>query len=318
MQHIFIIDPLEKLVIKKDSTLLWAHTLAAREEVYVSFESDWYFESGTGAKKVKCYKFQSDLIDGFHLKNFETTTEQFIELNKNVIVHMRKDPPFDRSYLHLCWILQEVAKTGARVLNNPSQLLMLNEKLIAYADPASIPTVVARKASAGVAFAEKLKAEGYSEVIIKPLDLYQGIGVQKVSIDGELSAKLDQAIENYQGVFVIQPYLSKVTEGEIRSVFFAGEHIGSIIKIPPKGSYLANIAQGAKYHQIDLEPAVMQACLKYSKELMQKDVLLTAFDILDGKISEINITCPGLLVEVANALQENVCEQICDLIQKNY
>lgn len=317
-QHIFIIDPLEKLVVKKDSTLLLAHTLGQRESAFVSFENDWFFESGEGSKTIKCYEFKAELEDGFHLKSFQTTQQVELDLNENVVIHMRKDPPFDRTYLHLCWILQEVAKTGAKIINDPSQLLMINEKLIAYAATGTIPTVIARNAEIGVEFAKKMATAGYQEVIIKPLDLYQGIGVMKVAIDDYLAGNLNQAIEDYQGVFVIQPFISKVSEGEVRSVFFAGEHIGSIIKIPPQGSYLANIAQGAKYHKVDLKPEVMQNCLRFSKELMAKGVPFTAFDILDDKISEINITCPGLLVEVANALEANVCDKISDLIQKHY
>jgi glutathione synthase len=321
MQHIFIIDPLEKLVVKKDSTLLLAHTLSARtsnDEVLVSFEKDWFFESGEGKKEVRCYRFDSELVDGFHLQKFETTKEEMVELNSSVLVHMRKDPPFDRTYLHMCWILQEVRKTGAKVINDPSQLLMINEKLIAYTDPDTIPTLISRDANVGVDYAKKLQAQGHESVIIKPLDLYQGIGVQKVTIDSELAETLEKAIEDYQGVYVMQPFVKKVEEGEIRSVFFANEHIGSIIKVPPKGSFLANIAQGAKYESIELKPEVMKACLEYSKDLMAKGVPFSAFDILDDKISEINITCPGLLVEVANAHDTNVCEQICDLIQKHY
>ena len=234
MRHVFIIDPLEKLVIKKDSTLLLAHTLSARAEVLISFEKDWFFESGRGKKEVRCYQFDSELVDGYHLKKFETTDEQMVELNREVLVHMRKDPPFDRSYLHMCWILQEVVKTGAKVINDPSQLLMINEKLIAYADPNTIPTLISRDVSVGVQYADKLRKEGHESVIIKPLDLYQGIGVQKVNIDNELSQKLEKAIEDYQGVYVMQPFVKKVEEGEIRSVFFANQHIGSIIKINSK------------------------------------------------------------------------------------
>ena len=317
MRHIFIIDPIEKLVVKKDSTLLLAHTLAVEEEVFVSFERDWFFESGTGKKVIRCYQFKSELTDAHHLKSFQTTSELQLELNSDVLVHMRKDPPFDRSYLHLCWILQEVVKTGARVINDPSQLLMINEKLIAYTDPDTIPTLISREAS-GVHYANRLRKEGYESVIIKPLDLYQGIGVQKVGIDDSLSERLNQAVQDYEGVYVMQPFIKAVEEGEIRSVFFANKHIGSIIKVPPKGSFLANIAQGAKYSAVDLEPHIMQKCLKYSEELMNKGVPFTAFDILDGRISEINITCPGLLVEIASALNKNVCEEICNLIKEHW
>ena len=49
MRHLFLIDPLEKLNIKKDSSLLMAHTLAARgEEVYILLAADCYFIQRAG------------------------------------------------------------------------------------------------------------------------------------------------------------------------------------------------------------------------------------------------------------------------------
>lgn len=323
MKHIFVIDPLEKLVVKKDSTLLLAHTLSQTEEVYVSFEKDWFFRSPDRLNKNKyqmsCYQFDSIVNnETFYVEKFETTQTVPVDIDDSVTIHMRKDPPFDRTYLHMCWILQEVEKTGAKVINNPSQLLMLNEKLIAYQDKNSIPTIIARSAEVGIDFVSELKSNGYEAIILKPLDLYQGIGVKKYDINSDNFKEIfEQAVIDYQGVYVAQPYLKSVEAGEIRSVFYAGKHIGSIIKIPPKGSYLANIAQGAAFHAVELSPDVFSACEQVSKELDMLDVPFCAFDILDNKISEINITCPGLLVEVSNALNKNVCLDICEQIKSS-
>ena len=84
------------------------------------------------------------------------------------------------------------------------------------------------------------------------------------------------------------------------------------MKVPSKGSYLANIAQGASYEATKLEEAVKSECTKISKEFYLNDVPWIAFDVLDNKISEANITCPGLLVEVSKALGKNLANEIAN------
>ena len=45
-----------------------------------------------------------------------------------------------------------------------------------------------------------------------------------------------------------------------------------------------------------------------AKKLLEDEVELVAFDILGDDISEANITCPGLLVEVSTAMGRNLCD----------
>ena len=39
-----------------------------------------------------------------------------------------------------------------------------------------------------------------------------------------------------------------------------------------------------------------------------------AFDILGDSVQEVNITCPGLLVEVSYAFERNLADEIIDLL----
>ena len=112
----------------------------------------------------------------------------------------------------------------------------------------------------------------------------------------------------------MQPFVEKVLSGEIRSIYFKGHEIGSIVKTPPKGSFLANIAQGAKYEKVSLSKKEKSICNNLSEELLNFGVPWVAFDILEEKISEANTTCPGLLVEVSNAYGENLAERIFQLL----
>ena len=47
---------------------------------------------------------------------------------------------------------------------------------------------------------------------------------------------------------------------------------------------------------------------------IKDSVKFVAFDIIGERISEVNITCPGLLVEVSKALNKNLAEEIAKMI----
>ncbi|MFT6604708.1 MAG: glutathione synthase, partial [Bacteriovoracaceae bacterium] len=101
---------------------------------------------------------------------------------------------------------------------------------------------------------------------------------------------------------------------EIRSIFFKGVEIGSIVKVPPKGSFLANIAQGATYSVAELNPVQKKNCAVLCEELSRVGADWLAFDILGDNISEVNVTCPGLLVEVSDAMKKNLAQEILGLM----
>ena len=156
--------------------------------------------------------------------------------------------------------------------------------------------------------------KGHRELILKPLDLYQGIGVEKISVDDDYKSIFLRKISEYKGPVVVQPFAKEVTSGEVRSLYFKGKELGSILKVPKKGEYLANIAQGATYDQYDLTVTQRQACEEICKELSEYGVDWIAFDILGESVSEVNITCPGLLVEVSKAYGKNLSFDIIDLL----
>ena len=146
---------------------------------------------------------------------------------------------------------------------------------------------------------------------MKPLDLYQGYGVEKISINQlEIEKKFESKVKENNGPIVVQPFCKEVENGEIRALYFKGKELGSILKIPKKGEFLANIAQGADFHAIELSPIVKKECDRICIELMRDGVDWVAFDIMGEHVSEINITCPGLLVEVSFAHKKNLANDI--------
>ena len=176
-------------------------------------------------------------------------------------------------------------------------------------DEGVIATFIGAHKPAIIDFLAKFPKQDY--FIMKPLDLYQGLGVQKLHRDDEkFWDKIAKGVQDFSGTLVLQPFLQEIKQGELRAVYYNGKELSSIIKIPKEGSFLANIAQGAKYELYKLDEKIAGKCQKMADKLLEQGVNLVAFDILAGKISEANITCPGLLVEVSNAAGKNLTLQM--------
>ncbi len=313
MAHIFLIDPLEKLSPKKDSSLMLAASMQSMGmNTKILFEKDFYV-ANNNELAFELYEFSAEFkADGAYLDSFTLLNSKLITITKEDTIHMRIDPPFDTRYLRYLWMLRFIQEKGIKVINSPDGILKFNEKLYAYAQKSALPSYVGSSAIGFEKFMQALPLK--SEIILKPLDLYQGMGVEKISMEDHTIAikRFKEKVLENNGPIVAQIYCAEVTKGEVRSLYFKGQELGSILKIPKAGEFLANIAQGAGFHAIELSANLKKECDDICKHLMSEGVDWVAFDILDNHVSEVNITCPGLLVEVSYAHKKNFAKTIAE------
>ncbi len=313
MRHLLLIDPLEKLNVKKDSSMMLALALQKRGiETYIFFEKDFAVVN-EGTPRLTVHTFKGTLKDDqIYLASFETTGSKIIELGKDDLIHMRLDPPFDSRYQRILWMLDQLVSQGIKVMNDPRGIMIFNEKLYAYRKEGSIPSYVGSNLQLAQQFVAGLK-EKPSALILKPMDLYSGIGVEKLSLSN-WTKRFEEKVIELQGPVIVQPFVEAVTKGEIRSLYFKQKEIGTILKTPKDGEFLSNIAQGATFHVEPLSALARARCEAIVKELAGHGVDWVAFDILSDSISEVNITCPGLLVEVSYAMKKNLADVVIDMI----
>jgi glutathione synthase len=314
MKHILVIDPLDKLVLKKDSSLLLSLVMKEKGvKVYLMFKQDLAF-CNQSETRLKVFDFDGSYNkETFYLDSFKLKNETLVAPDAETTFHMRLDPPVDLTYLRVLWFLEFYEARGSKIVNRPMALAAFNEKFLAYKHPESIPTYVGSSYATACDFVAALPVDCH-DLILEPLDLYQGIGVTKFGRNEFLTAGFSSTfktyIEKYNGHVIVQPFQTVVTKGEIRALYFNGKELGHIKKIPPKDSYLANIAQGASFEAYKLNPVQKRLCAEIALELKKSGVLWIAYDLLGDKVSEVNITCPGLLVEVSKANHVNLAEKI--------
>jgi len=316
-KHILLIDPLSKLNIKKDTTLQLALALMDKGvEAYCLFERDLFY-TNTKLPELSVSTFTGENIkNSYYLEGFRLLDNIKYQLKEGDVLHMRLDPPFDGRYLRILWILKNLAMQGVKVINSAAGLLLHNEKMRAYSDPSAVETFVGSSADGFRDYLVGLQKKGVTEAILKPLDLYQGMGVQKISFanqsPGDMMAFFLNKAREYQGTIVVQPYQKAVETGEVRAVYFAGKFLGAIKKVPRPGEFLANIAQGASFSKCELSASQKQTCDKIATDLLEDGIYWIAYDLIGDHVSEVNITCPGLLVEVSKALEKNLALDIVD------
>jgi len=218
---------------------------------------------------------------------------------------MRIDPPYDGYYQSILWMLLFIEeKTGAKIINHPMGIMKHNEKLLALKRKGAIPSYI----GADLIQAKKFVLEKTTNFfIVKPLNLFSGIGVKRIS-HNQIS-ELDKLFDG-KTIMIVQPFIDAIYKGEVRAIFYKEKHLGSILKKPQTGEFLTNIAQGANFEKCELSLKLTKECENICSKLNKDGVSLVAFDILDGKFSEINTTCPGLLVELSSAHNQNFCEEI--------
>ena len=303
-RHIVFIDPIEKLNIKKDSSLLLALTLKQMSQKVVILFKDDFFITSEKTTSFFLWDFEGEIGEDYRIKNFHPKEGRWMSLEAGDFFHMRIDPPFDSTYLRFLWMLASLERMGLVVLNAPRGILYFNEKLGPYGN--ILPSFVGTSPKGFLRWVDSMDGP----FMAKPLDGYQGMGVEKWDKDSLLETRFSKKVKECAGPIMVQKFFSDVVKGEVRTVFFKKKELGTILKVPEKGKFLANIVQGADYFPHSLSRRQRSFCEKICRKLSDHGVDLIAFDLLGDYVSEVNITCPGLLVEVSHALGVNMAGKI--------
>lgn len=295
--HLFVMDHIEDLNLKLDSSLRMAesltkagHTCFITSPKQISLHQS--MQSDDASAEVRELAFPTRSLEHMQISDIESR-----KLRSFNAIHMRKDPPFDMAYVASTWLLEK-ARGYAKIYNDPEALRRWNEKLLIFEFPEyTNPGLVSSDAKELLDFT---KYHAKNDAIIKPLDLFGGRGVMRINLneisEQELEKTLQKETEHGNSWRLIQPFDKAIFEGEIRVFTAGGEPLAWSLKVPSKGQYLANTGAGASIEPYTPSNAEIKMVKSISKDLLAKGIFLTGFDIIGGKVSEINITSPRMLI----------------------
>ncbi len=210
---------------------------------------------------------------------------------------MRQDPPFDAEYVAATWLLERAVAQGARVFNDPRAIRDHSEKVSIAEFPQFTPTtLVARHADDINAFIDEL-----GDVILKPLDGMGGTGIFRVRHD---EPNRNAIIETLGGFgtrsIMAQRYVPQIAEGDKRVLIIGGEVMAySLARIPKAGETRGNLAAGGRGVAMPLTAREKEIADALAPILWGRGLLIIGLDMIGGSLTEINVTSPTCMVEIA-------------------
>ncbi len=295
IHHLFVIDPIENLNLKLDSSLRVARALCNIGHLaYICTpgQLEWLSRESCAAAFAQELAFP----DG-DINSLRVSPPRRLRLDFFQAIHMRKDPPYDMNYIATTWLLDSAVARGVKVYNAPTALRNLNEKLSILKFPEAIRDGLVSADPQQLMHFIKESANG--DAVLKPLTLYGGRGVLRLNLNQQKEEQVLQILreetQNGQDLRLLQAFDQRIFQGEVRAFSINGKALSWCLKKPHGDNFLANTRSGATleaYHpQVD-EVAMVETV---ARALVKEGVYFVGFDIIGNFISEINITSPRLL-----------------------
>ena len=301
MKFLFVIDPIKNINPSKDSSAaLMEATFRKNFEVWICTPQD--LEARGDEVWASCIK----ILPNPWIKFLDS---RCIQLSNFSCIWMRKDPPVDEGYLYATHLLEVAERKGVKVINKPSSLRAWNEKLGALRySHLMAPTIVASKVNDLINF-----ANANEDVVIKPLGGKGGQGVIRLNKNSPGSKAIIELITSQEQLPVMmQKFIPEVKDGDKRIIIVNGDPLGSINRIPQKGDFRSNLAMGGKAEKSFLTIQENNICLELSKHLKEEGLFFVGIDVINGMLSEINVTSPTGLREIEKLSNKNISDEVIE------
>ncbi len=293
MKLALILDPLDSLKAYKDTSVaIMAEAQGRGHELFVLGQEDVVLKDG----QVRGYARPLRLTgDGHAWHEAGTAAETGLDAFDAVL--MRKDPPFDSEYLYSTQLLELAEGQGATVINRPAALRDFNEKLATAKFPRfAPPTLVTRRAE----LIRDFLAE-HGDIILKPLDAMGGSGIFRLRRDDPNRNVIVETLTRLETRTVMaQRYIPEISQGDKRILLIDGEPVPyALARIPKEGETRGNLAAGGKGVAQPLSPRDREIAAVLGPALRERGLFLVGLDVIGDWLTEINVTSPTGMVEIA-------------------
>jgi glutathione synthase len=277
-------DPIERIRIAGDSTFALLLEAQARGHRLLHYTPDRLRLNGPRVETMAEPLTVKD-AEGDHARLGEA---KLVDLMAVDVVLLRQDPPFDLAYIATTHILERVLPRTL-VINDPRGVRDSPEKMFVMDFPELMPpTLIARDKAAIEAF----RAE-HGEVVMKPLYGFGGASVFKVAVqDPNFGSLFDLFSASFREPWVIQKFVPAVARGDKRIILIDGEAKGVINRVPSGDDIRSNIVRGGAAKETELTERERLICSTIGPELRRRGLLFVGIDVIDGHLTEINVTSP--------------------------
>ena len=300
-------DPVEKINIAGDSTFALMLEAQARGHKLLYYTPDQLSLLGTTLyAQVAPITVRDTKGDHFTLGE-----SQRIDLSSVDVVLLRQDPPFDLAYITATHLLETI-QHKVLVVNDPASVRNAPEKLFVMQFPQLMPaTLITRDKAAIEAFREE-----HGEVVMKPLHGHGGASVFKLARkDPNFGSLFDLFAATFREQWVVQQFLPAVAKGDKRIILVDGVAAGAVNRVPAENDIRSNMVRGGAAAPTDLTPREQEICATIGPELKKRGLIFVGIDVIDGYLTEINVTSPTGLRAIKRLGGPDIAATIWDAIE---
>jgi glutathione synthase len=301
-------DPIERINIRGDSTFALLLEAQRRAHALSYYTPDRLaLADGKVSAAVRPLVLRDALGDHFTLGEPRVT-----DLSSFDVVLLRQDPPFDLAYISTTHMLERI-HPGTLVVNDPAHVRNAPEKVFVTEFPKLMPpTLITRDLDAIKAF----RAE-HSDIVMKPLYGKGGEAVFRLAReDLNFGSLYDLFATMLREPWVVQKFLPAVRDGDKRIILVDGEFAGAVNRVPAPDDLRSNMVRGGVPKATDLTVREREICARLGPALRERGLLFVGIDVIDGFLTEINVTSPTGIRAIKNLGGPDVAALIWDKIEE--
>jgi glutathione synthase len=245
---------------------------------------------------------------GDHFTLGEPKREQLTNFD---VILLRQDPPFDLAYITSTHFLERI-HPRTLVVNDPTSVRNAPEKLFVMNFPQLMPpTLISRDLDEINAFRDT-----HGAVVMKPLHGHGGAAVFRVMPqDMNFGSLYDMFSVTFKEPWVIQRFLPEVKHGDKRIILVNGEFAGAVNRVPAADDLRSNMVRGGAAQATDLSDREREVCNTIGPALRERGLLFVGIDVIDGYLTEINVTSPTGIRAIARLGGPDIAAKIWDVIE---
>jgi glutathione synthase len=301
-------DPIDTINIDADST--FALALEAQARGHAMFH---YLPDALSLRDGRLYARGRPLeVFRRHGRHHRFGDIEELDLAGVDVILMRQDPPFDMAYITATHLLELLPEDGPLVVNDPGSVRNAPEKLFVLRFRELMPpTLVTRDRDQIRAFWRE-----HGDIILKPLFGNGGAGVFRLRPGDE---NLTALLEMYEAVqrepVMVQRYLPEVRDGDKRIILVEGEPVGGVLRVPAEGEARANLHVGGRPVKTRLSAREREICAAIGPSLRAQGLIFVGIDVIGEWMTEINVTSPTGIQEIARLDGIDIAAKIWDAIE---
>jgi glutathione synthase len=301
-------DPIERINIRGDSTfalLLEAQKRGHGLSYYTPDKLSLNGEELVAPMQIVSVRDEA----GDHFTLGEPRREPLTAFD---VILLRQDPPFDLAYITSTHLLERL-HPKTLVVNDPASVRNAPEKLFVMDFPHLMPpTLISRDLDEINAFRDE-----HGAVVMKPLHGHGGAAVFRIMPqDMNFGSLFDMFSVTFKEPWVTQRFLPAVKHGDKRIILVEGEFAGAVNRVPAADDLRSNMVRGGAAQATELSDREREICAALGPALRQRGLLFVGIDVIDGNLTEINVTSPTGIRAIARLGGPDAAAMIWDAIEK--